>query len=96
MYCFPLSVHISTEGGGYPHPVPTGGRGVGVTSSFLTGGTLILPHGVAPIMTWDGGTPPSRSDPRSRGNPNWNSIACTCYAAGGMPLALTQEDFLAT
>ena len=25
---------------------------------------------------------------------NWNSIACTCYAAGGMPLAFTQEDFL--
>ena len=25
--------------------------------------------------------------------PNWYSIACTCYAAGGMPLAFTQ-DFL--
>ena len=28
------------------------------------------------------------------GTPNWNNIACTCYAAGGMPLAFTQEDFL--
>ena len=25
---------------------------------------------------------------------NQNSIACTCYAAGGMPLAFTQKDFL--
>ena len=24
----------------------------------------------------------------------WHSIASTCYAAGGMPLAFTQEDFL--
>ena len=28
------------------------------------------------------------------GGTYWNSIACTCYAAGGMPLAFTQEDFL--
>ena len=27
--------------------------------------------------------------------PNWD-IASTCYAAGGMPLAFTQEDFLVT
>ena len=28
------------------------------------------------------------------GYPNQNSIACTCYAAGGIPLSFTQEDFL--
>ena len=28
------------------------------------------------------------------GTPYWNSIACACYAAGGMPLAFTHEDFL--
>ena len=28
------------------------------------------------------------------GTPYWNSIACACYTAGGMPLAFTQEDFL--
>ena len=28
------------------------------------------------------------------GGENQNSIACTCCAAGGMPLAFTQEDFL--
>ena len=28
------------------------------------------------------------------GTPYWNSIACACYAAGSMPLAFTQEDFL--
>ena len=34
------------------------------------------------VIGWGGGTP------------NRNSIVCTCYAAGGMPLAFTQEDFL--
>ena len=41
-----------------------------------------------------GQVPPSRSDPRMGGTPYWNSIACTCYTAGSMPLAFTQEDFL--
>ena len=42
------------------------------------------------------GVPPNqiRSDPRMEGTPYWNSIACACYVAGGMPLAFTQEDFL--
>ena len=26
--------------------------------------------------------------------PYWNRIACTCYAAGGMPLTFTKDDFL--
>ena len=43
------------------------------------------------------GIPLSRSDPRTGGGtPYWSSIACTCYVAGGMPLAFTQEDFLVT
>ena len=37
---------------------------------------------------------PPRSDPRTGGTPYWNSIACTCYMAGSMPLAFLQEDFL--
>ena len=41
------------------------------------------------------GTSPSRSGPRMGGYPNRNSIACTCYAAGGMPRVFTQKDFLA-
>ena len=36
-------------------------------------------------QTWDGVPPPRQV-----------SIANTCYAAGGMPLAFTQEDFLVT
>ena len=43
------------------------------------------------------GIHPFRSGHRSGqggGTPNQNSIACTCYAVGGMPLAFMQEDFL--
>ena len=52
--------------------------------------------GGTPVLTWDGGTPHQGQVPGQDwgGTPNWNSIACTCYAAGGMPLAFTQEDFL--
>ena len=49
----------------------------------------------------DGGYPgrytPLAGVPPTRGTtppPHQSSIACTCYAAGGMPLAFTQEDFL--
>ena len=40
----------------------------------------------------------SRSGPRSGqgGTLNWNSTACTCFVAGGMPLAFMQEAFLVT
>ena len=38
---------------------------------------------------WQGGPPAVPPPPPSR-----SSIACTCYAAVGMPLAFTQEDFL--
>ena len=32
--------------------------------------------------------------PGQEGTPNWNSMACACYVAGGLPLAFTKEDFL--
>ena len=50
---------------------------------------------VPPLAGW--GTPGRVSPtgvPPSRGTPHQTSTACTCYAAGGMPLAFTQEDFL--
>ena len=31
---------------------------------------------------------------RMGGTPNWNSVACTCYTAGGMPFALGSRTFL--
>ena len=41
------------------------------------------------------GVPPSQvQGGGGDGNPNRNNIACTCYVAGRMPLAFTQEDFL--
>ena len=53
---------------------------------------LGLAHGgiprVPPSTRTGWGTPP----PPIR----QSSIASTCYAAGGMPLAFTQEDFLVT
>ena len=71
-------------------------------SQLRTGGRL----GVPPIQVRveNGGTPNCRSGwgyPRCSGQsqvrmgdtPKQNNIACTCYAAGGMPLAFTQ-DFL--
>ena len=55
-----------------------------------------IPPPPPPIQTWEGVPPVQvRSQDGGGGStPNWNSIACTCYAAGGMPLAFTQEDFL--
>ena len=49
--------------------------------------------------TW-GNPPPARSGWCGGGTPSTpppigqSSIVSTCYAAGGMPLAFTQEDFL--
>ena len=67
--------------GGTPHP--RSGRGVPPSQVRMGGST--------PIPGQDGGYPHPRSG--RGGTPNWNSTACTCYAAGGMPLAFTQ-DFL--
>ena len=60
-------------------------------------GTYLPGEGYLPSQL-GGGVPtfPSRGVPTFPGGgaPYWSSIACTCYAAGGMPLAFTQEDFL--
>ena len=103
-----LSVHTSMGGGGatlarsgwwgggYPGQVWMVGRGVpqpgldggGTQGTPMTGwGTRLARSG-----WWGGypGYPPTMT--------GWStpppSIASTCYAAGGMPLAFTQEDFL--
>ena len=87
-------------GGRYPHPGKIPGWGAGVGAGQAKGGAG-FPH---PGQIQDGGAgwgwyPLSRSDLRMGGSrvggtPYWNSIACTCYTAGGMPLAFTQENFL--
>ena len=46
-----------------------------------------------PSARW-GYTPIPGQDRGGGGYPNWKSIARTCYAAGGMPLAFIHEDFL--
>ena len=82
--------------GGTPSQVWLGGD---TPSQVWLGG---VPH---PRSTW--GTPPDlgwgTSLDLGRGTPpelGWGnpprqiSVASTCYAAGGMPLAFTQEDFL--
>ena len=86
--------------GGVHHPRSGG------TPSQVWGGPHLrgVPH---PSLGGTWGTPPTRSGwgtPLTRsgcGNPPPNqvwirqsSIASTCYAAGGVPLAFTQEDFL--
>ena len=83
---FTLSTIAGVEGG---TTIPTlvrsqeGGRD-------LRGKGGVPPH---PWMGW--GVPLSRSDPMGAGGtPYGNSIVCTYYAVGGMPLAFTQEDFL--
>ena len=81
------------EGGGLPNP--RSGWGVPHPRSGQGGGVpRVLPHhqdGVPPISRM--GYPPVQVR-IGGGYLNWNSMACTCYAAGGMPLAFTQEEFL--
>ena len=85
------SSQVQAEGtpstdGGYPFPrsrgTPPPGKGVPPAWEGVP------PPGKGVPPAWEG-VPP---DPR--GIPYLNSIACTCYAAGGVPLAFTQEDFL--
>ena len=85
--------------GGYPIQlmgVPPSQVQVGGYPIQLMGGTL-------PRSRWEGypiqltGVPhPANGEvlPQAGGTPHQGSMACTCYAAGGMPLAFTQEDFL--
>ena len=78
---------------GYPHP-----------RSGMGGGTPILDldHRVPPSKVRTGGilgyspppTHPGQVPGQHGATPNWNSTVCTYYAAGGMSLAFTQEDFL--
>ena len=85
-----FSVCSHLQGGGYPvpglwvrgYPIPGLGRGYPPARSGRWGGGVPW---VPPTTRTGWGThPPSRQ----------SSIASTCYAAGGMPLAFTQEDFL--
>ena len=98
---FSFSVHTAT--GEYPIPCPIGGHPIpgpgggypipgqgwgGHTPSQVQAGGGGTPSqvqvGIPPIMTgWD--TPPPHQE---------ISIVSTCYAAGGVPLAFTQKDFL--
>ena len=80
-YCFHRCVSVHIKGGGFTPSFPTGGS------------TVILPDWgyPHPRLGQGAGYPHPRS---GRGHtPDQNSTACTCYAAGGMPLAFTQ-DFL--
>ena len=90
---------ILSPGGGVPHPVDWGYPIPG------PGGGYPIQLTVPPVQDWmryplsrtGWGTPPC---PRLDGVPpppvrRQSSIASsTCYVAGGMPLAFTQEDFL--
>ena len=88
----PQGGHPCPDLEGYPRPDLGSGTllpwpGVGVPPSWPG---IQIPL----VLTWDG-VHPSSWPRRGGGGPNWNSIACTCYATGGMPLAFTQDDFLA-
>ena len=80
---------LFTPAGGYPHSADgryphLADQEGGVPPSFLAG----MGYPILPDWGWDWmGVPPSQVRRQS-------SRASTCYAAGGMPLAFTQEDFL--
>ena len=74
----PSQVRMGSSPQGYPHP------DLGWLMPPPPFSRMGIPHAIQ-----------VRSEVRTEmGTPIWNSIACTCYAAGGMPLAFTQEDFL--
>ena len=90
--------HPADREGGYPFPGLNGGGGYPIQ---LTGGIPFpgLDRGYPIQLT--GGTPPGkeyppphRGYPPSGVPPYQSSTACTFYAAGGVPLAFMQEDFL--
>ena len=84
------------DGGGVPQPVLDGGGGTPVRSEWWGVPRVPPQHdwmGYPPTMTgwvphcdWMG-YPPQH---------DWMGVASTCYMAGGVPLAFTQEDFLVT
>ena len=89
--------HVCRQGGGVPRSSQRGG---GVLPSSQQG----VPHLVdreVPHPAKEGYSHPANRIPPSEldGYPpslplRHTSIASTCYVAGGMPLAFTQEDFL--
>ena len=72
------------DGGGYPGQVWMVGGYLGYPQPGLDGGGAPPWPGLDVGGTWGTPHPPIRQ----------SSIASTCYVAGGMPLAFTQEDFL--
>ena len=46
------------------------------------------------VQVGGGATPSQVQVEGAGGYPNLNSVACTCYAAGGMPLAFIRRTFL--
>ena len=78
---FPEGYYLPRQGG----VLPFWGGGV-----LPPGGYYLPRQGVLP----SGGYYLPTGYYRQGGTPYRNSIACTCYAAGGMPLAFTQKDFL--
>ena len=91
----------SSQQGGYPIPGP----GRGGTPIQTWDGVLPRLDGVPPVQTWDGVPPVQDWMGYHPSCPNlgWGTppptrrqscIASTCYVAGGMRLAFTQEDFL--
>ena len=91
-------------GGGTPSQVWPGGY---PSKVWLGGGTpsQVWSGGVPPDQVWMGYPPgPGTGSPPPRPGTGYpppdqvwirqSSTASTCYAAGGVPLAFTQEDFL--
>ena len=74
-------------------PIPDQETGGGGTPPQVRLGEYSLPGQDRDIPPSAGWVPPSRSQVRTGGYHNWNSMTCTCYV-GGMPLAFTQEDLL--
>ena len=75
---------------------PLARTGWGTPSPARTGwGTPLAKIGWVP-PPWPGldGVPPTRDWMGTPPSTRQSSTASTCYAAGGMPLAFTQEDFL--
>ena len=100
-----MSVYILGGGGLLPHELT--GQLPPYLPEWGRDGTPILPDGggvppsqvrmgggCIPILGHNRGRGVPHVQVRTGGTPNRNSTACTCCAAGSMPLAFTQEDFL--
>ena len=98
-YCFQFVCQsIPRLGGGESTPIPGQDGGYPIPDQDGVPPTISR-MGYHPMAGWGYSLSAGWGDPPSQvktggSTPNWNSIACTCYAAGGMPLAFTQEDFL--